>query len=62
MSVSGAEEVDILRAQLISSGFENVSITIKDGSAALIKNWFPESGAETYVASATIEAYKPADN
>ena len=57
--VSGAEEVDILRSQLAEAGFTGISITSRDGSEELIGTWFPESGAEQFVASAMIEAYKP---
>jgi C_GCAxxG_C_C family probable redox protein len=57
--VAGTESVETLKAQLIESGFEKVSIRIRPGSRELIRQWLPGSGVEQYVASADIEAIKP---
>jgi SAM-dependent methyltransferase len=57
--VSGAEHVETLDTQLTEIGFENIDIRIRPKSRELIGEWFPNSGAEQYVASADIEAKKP---
>jgi hypothetical protein len=43
---------------LKEAGFEDVVIQLMPESKALIKTWFPDSGCEDYVISATIEARK----
>ena len=58
--VAGAADVASLREHLRAAGFENVQITPKPESAEFIREWMPGSGAERYVASATVEAKKPA--
>ncbi len=58
--VSGAASVETLTALLRVAGFENIRITINEASHEFIKDWLPGSGVERYVASATIEAVKPA--
>lgn len=57
--VSGAEQVETLREQILSCGFTNVTVTIKPGSKDLIGQWFPGTRVEEYVASADIVAHKP---
>jgi hypothetical protein len=42
-------------------GFGNVNIEIKPQNRQLVRSWFPESGAEDYVASADIAACKAID-
>lgn len=44
---------------LLTAGFADVSITLKPESKDVIKNWIPGSGAEKFVCSADITAYKP---
>lgn len=58
--VAGAEHVDRIRDLLVSAGFKDVRIDLKDYSKKLISGWFPGSRAEDYVASADIEAVKAA--
>jgi len=58
--IAGAATVDDLRRVLVEAGFEDVRITPRSESRAFIKEWMPGSGAEDHVASATIEATKPA--
>ncbi len=57
--VAGAAPVEKLRALLASVGFEAIRIDLKEESRAVIRDWFPGSGAERYVVSAIIEATKP---
>lgn len=57
--MAGATPVDQLESMLQEAGLENIRITVKEGSRTFIKGWVPDSGAENYVASATIEASKP---
>jgi len=57
--VAGAATVEAIRDLLRAAGFENVRILVKEESRAFIEDWMPGSGAESYVASATIEAVKP---
>ena len=44
---------------LAEAGFSAIRIDVKPDSRDFIQNWLPGSGAERYVASATIEATKP---
>ena len=57
--VAGAAPVETLRGVLQSVGFEAVRIDFKEESRAVIRDWFPGSGAEQYVVSANIEGTKP---
>ena len=57
--MAGATPVGELEKILQEAGFEDIKISIKEESRAFIKDWAPNSGAENYVASATIEAKKP---
>ena len=57
--IAGAAPVDSLRALLQVVGFADIRIDVKEESRAFIRGWMPGSGAENFVASATIEATKP---
>jgi len=43
---------------LLSAGFDSVTIDLKDQSREVIKEWIPGSGAEDYIVSANITAWK----
>lgn len=58
--VAGAASVATLRGLLQGAGFEDVHVDVKPESRGFIQDWFPGSGAEEHVASATIAARKPA--
>jgi arsenite methyltransferase len=58
--VAGAATVAELEAALVAAGFAEVAIQVRPESRAFIADWLPGSGAEEYVASATIEARRPA--
>lgn len=57
--VAGAAHADELEKTLAELGFEDIRIDVKQESRAMVAGWFPGTGAEDYVASATIEAKKP---
>ena len=56
--VAGAALVSDLEAMLSNAGFSDVKVEINEASREFIKDWFPGSGIEAYVASAVIEAVK----
>ncbi len=58
--VAGAAGVEELTAILADAGFAGIRIAPKDASREFIRNWAPGRGVEAYIASATIEAVKPA--
>ncbi len=58
--VAGASLVDDLKAMLKAAGFTDIRIVRKGESREIISGWFPGRKAEDYVASASIEAVKPA--
>jgi arsenite methyltransferase len=55
--IAGAAPLENLQAWLRDAGFQDVKITPKAGSGAIIAQCMP--GAEDFVASATIEGTKP---
>ena len=57
--VAGAATIDEIQSMLLAAGFNQIKITPKEESRAVIADWFPDSGLEKYVVSATIEAIKP---
>lgn len=58
--VTGASLVDDLKGMLKQAGFADIRIVRKGESREIISGWFPGRKAEDYVASASIEAVKPA--
>jgi ubiquinone/menaquinone biosynthesis C-methylase UbiE/protein-tyrosine-phosphatase/N-acetylglutamate synthase-like GNAT family acetyltransferase len=56
--IAGAANINALRTYLTSAGFEDIRVDVKEESREFIRDWIPGSGAEKYVASATIEARK----
>ena len=57
--VSGAALVSDLERMLRDAGFTQIDVDVRPESATFIRDWFPGSGAENYVASAAITATKP---
>lgn len=57
--VAGAATVEELAAMLHAAGLTDVRIQVRPESREFIRDWFPGTGAENYVASATIEALRP---
>lgn len=57
--VGGAATIDDTEEMLTQCGFQDIRITTKDKSRALISEWAPGSNAGDYVVSAYIEAVKP---
>jgi len=43
------------------AGFADIRIAPKDASREFIRHWAPGRGVEDFIASATIEAVKPAN-
>lgn len=56
--VTGAAPVETLKRMLQETGFSAITIELKPESREIIAGWFPGSGIENYVASATIQAVK----
>ena len=59
--VAGAASVDALTAMLSEAGFVDIRIAPKDASREFIRQWAPGRGVEDFIASAAIEAIKPAN-
>ena len=57
--IAGAASVDELTRILHESGFVDVRVVLRPEASACIGDWMPGTGAENYIASATIEARKP---
>ena len=56
--VAGAALVSDVKTMLSEAGFSGVKVEINEASREFIKDWFPGTGIESYVASAKIEAVK----
>lgn len=56
--IAGSAAVPETKRMLKKAGFSKIRIVVKEQSREFIKDWFPGSGAEKYVRSATIEARK----
>ncbi|HBA82707.1 MAG TPA: arsenite S-adenosylmethyltransferase [Verrucomicrobia bacterium] len=56
--IAGAASVEETERMLREAGFVEVKVQVKNESRHFIKDWFPGSGAENYVRSASIEARK----
>lgn len=58
--IAGAAPVAELEQMIAAAGFERVRISVQAQSRDLVEDWSPGSGAAHAVASALIEAVKPA--
>src|SRR5271169_424959 len=58
--LAGAATTHQIEEWLATSGFTDIRITIAPGSRDLVESWAPGRGIEDYVASASIEGWKPA--
>jgi SAM-dependent methyltransferase len=58
--VVGAAPAAQIEAWLAEAGFTAIRVDVKPESREMIATWAPGRGVENYVASATIEAVKPA--
>jgi arsenite methyltransferase len=58
--IAGAAPVADLERMVADAGFERVRVSVQAGSRELVGDWSPGSGADQVVASALIEAVKPA--
>jgi SAM-dependent methyltransferase len=56
--IAGSVSVSLYEEMLTAAGFSKVEICINEESGEFIKDWFPGTGVEEYVRSATIEAIK----
>lgn len=57
--MAGAPQIIELEAMLREAGFDQIKIAPKETSRSFIRQWLPGKRIEDYLASATIEAYKP---
>ena len=57
--LAGAATTRQIEGWLATAEFTDIHITVKPGSRELVESWAPGRGIEDYVASATIEGYKP---
>jgi arsenite methyltransferase len=57
--IAGAAKVDEIKSHLTEAGFVDVVVDVKPESRSFIRDWMPGSGAEEFVASATIQATRP---
>ena len=59
--IAGAAPAGQIETWLTDSGFVDIRIDVKPQSREMISGWAPGRGIENHVASAAIEARKPAD-
>ena len=57
--IAGAATAEELRAMILAAGFVDVRIDVRPGSQAPLRDESPGSGAEHFVASASIRAVRP---
>jgi SAM-dependent methyltransferase len=55
--IAGAASEETLKRLLLEAGFDEVSVSVREGSGAIMEQCMP--GSADYVASATIEGRKP---
>jgi len=48
-----------MRSMLDAAGFTDINIKVKENAADIINDWMPGTGAEKYVTSAYVTAFKP---
>lgn len=58
--IAGAARVADLERMIADAGFTEVRVAVRGESRSLVEEWSQGSGAESFVASALIEAVKPA--
>ena len=58
--IAGAASAERVEAWLAEAGFGDIRVTVRPESRELIATWVPGSGIENHVASAYVEATKPA--
>ena len=58
--IAGAAPVVELERMIADAGFEQVRVRVQTSSRDMVEDWSPGSGAAQVVASALIEAIKPA--
>ena len=58
--IAGAASAEQVEAWLAASGFVDIRVDVKPESRDLIATWAPGRGIENHVASASVEARKPA--
>ena len=58
--IAGAPSVAALEGMIAHAGFERVRVAVKVQGRELVEDWSPGTGAANVVASAVIEAVKPA--
>ena len=58
--IAGAPVMDELRTHMEAAGFAGIHIEINESSRSFIENWSLGSGAEHFVAAASIRAIRPA--
>ena len=56
--IAGSATVSATKRMLAKAGFSDIRIRVNEQSKSFIKDWFPGSGAEKFVRSATIEAIR----